>query len=198
MIAGLILAGGSGSRLGGVRKGDIRLRNTSLLHSSAERLAPQVDIMLLSVAEETQYRSLPNVISLFDSPDGVTGPAAGLSAGAQYCSAIAPMMAVMAVDTPFFPHDFVLRTQPMLSCGVGCVMGTYGGRDYPTSALWSIPALLRALADERRADKGPRLRDLAARIGVAYCSFDDAAMNPFSGINTLQDLLALSKASGDV
>lgn len=194
MIAGLILAGGGGQRLGGVRKAHLRLGNTPLVTWSAARLDRQVDALLLSVAENASEYADPAITTLPDSSDGITGPAAGLAAGAQWCIAASgfDLMVSMAVDTPFFPRDFVKRARPLLDSGVGCVMGSYKGRNFPTCALWHVPALHNALAGEQRTTKGPRLRDIASRIGAAPCSYDELPENPFAGINTLSDLMALS------
>lgn len=199
MIAGLILAGGGGQRLGGVRKADLRLGNLPLLTRCAARIGPQVDTVLLSVAGDAGKDAGAGVTVLPDSPDGVTGPAAGLFAGALWCTA-APgydLMVSMSVDSPFFPRDFVERARPRLGPDTGCVVGAYGDRDFPTNALWHVPALRDALAGERRAAKGPRLRDVASRIGVIRCDYGDLPQNPFAGINTLPDLLALSRAVRD-
>ena len=199
MIAGLILAGGGGQRLGGVRKAHLRLGNIPLVTWSAARLDRQVDALLLSVAENASEYADPDITVLPDSPDSVTGPAAGLAAGARWCAAINGfnLMISMAVDTPFFPHDFIERARPLLASGINCVMSSYKNRDFPTCALWRVPALHDVLASEQRTAKGPRLRDIASRIGVARCSYDDLPENPFAGINTLPDLLALSEAIRD-
>lgn len=198
MISGLILAGGSGRRLGGVRKGDLRLGNTPLRQWTISRLAPQVDTLLFSVAQDRRTGD-DGLIDLPDAPDGVTGPAAGLLAGARWTSARDPeaLMVSVSVDTPFFPPDFVTRALAMISPDVGCIVAGYGGRDYPTNALWNVTRLLEVLEGEIPAPKGPRLRDVAKRIGVAVCSYDGHAINPFAGINTLPDLLALSRLLRD-
>jgi molybdenum cofactor guanylyltransferase len=193
-IAGLILDGGQGSRLGGVRKGDLRLGNLPLWQHTAGHLAPQVDTILISVAEGWKQGHRDDLVLLPDSPDGVTGPAAGLLAGARWSATHSTdsIMVSVSVDTPFFPRDFVARALPLLTSGTGCVVAGYQDRDYPTNALWRASHLLEMLASEERAAIGPRLRDVAAQLGMAICSYDDHASNPFAGINTLPDLLALS------
>ncbi|WP_196258250.1 molybdenum cofactor guanylyltransferase [Pelagibacterium limicola] len=197
MISGLILDGGSGRRFGGIRKGDLRLGNVTFLQRAIARLAPQVDAVLHSIPEGKESAAVySGLVLLPDLPDGVTGPAAGLWAGALWCAArdSDALMVSVSVDTPCFPEDFCSRALALLGPDIGCVVAAYGGRDYPTNALWRVPALLDALKAETRAARGPRLRDIAARIGVTVCSYDERRQNPFAGINTLADLLALSRA----
>ncbi len=196
MPVGLILAGGTGTRLGGVRKSDLRLGNRPLWQWAARRLGGQAKPILLSVASETQ--PIPaDLIALPDAPGGLTGPAAGLLAGARWCAEKGEELLVsVAVDTPLFPLDFVSRAQPSLAGNLGCVVGEYGGRDYPTNALWHVPALFNALEGEVRGAKGPRLRDIATKVGAVPCGYDDSPFNPFAGLNTVADLLALSTIVG--
>lgn len=194
MISGLILAGGAGQRLGNVRKDDLRLGNKPLRLWAFSALAHQVDSILFSVAASRQVEG-SNIVVLPDSQDGVTGPAAGLLAGARWTESYGAesMMLSLSVDTPFFPRDFILRAREMMTADVGCVVAQYGGRDYPTNALWNVSRLLEALEPMSRADKGPRLRNVATQIGVVALSYDGEPENPFAGVNSLPDLLALSR-----
>lgn len=192
-ITGLILAGGTGLRLGGVRKGALRLRNVTLLERVIAALRPKCTTMLLSVGinDVTRHRE---AIALPDSPDGVTGPAAGLQAGARWCARNRPgaLMVSASVDTPFLPADFVARALALLDTGCGCVVAAYDGRDYPTNALWRADWLLAHLDAIPPAPRGPRLRDVQAALGGVRLDYSDIApANPFAGINRLTDLLAL-------
>lgn len=197
MIAGLILAGGSGLRLGGVRKADLRLGNVPLRRHAVSRIFPQVDELLLSVS----IGSIPSdrdFIELPDDPNGVAGPAAGLLAGSRWCAARDrdSILVSLSVDTPLFPSDFVARGLPLLGREVGCIMAGYNGRDYPTIALWRVPTLVGVIESFENTSKGPRLRDIANRVGVRMCRYDDLGFNPFMGVNTLPDLLAISRVLG--
>lgn len=192
-IMGLILAGGGGRRLGGVRKDDIRLGNVRLIEHVRRRLEPQCRTILLSV-DTGRKAADGDAVVLPDSPGGLTGPAAGLLAGATWCAGHEPgaLLVSAAVDTPFFPDDFVSRTLALFDSGSGCVVGAYNGRDYPTNALWRIDRLLAHLATIPTAPRGPRLRDIQSALGAQHLDYADRmAANPFAGINHLQDLLAL-------
>lgn len=192
-IAGLVLAGGTGVRLGGVRKASLRLGNVTLLERVIAALRPSCTAMLLSVGADEAMRH-PEAIALPDAPDGVTGPAAGLQAGARWCAGNRPgaLMVSASVDTPFLPADFVPRALDLLDDDCGCVVATYDGRDYPTNALWRADRLLAHLDAIAPAPRGPRLRDVQAALGGVRLDYADIApANPFAGINRLTDLLAL-------
>lgn len=192
-IIGLILAGGSGQRLGGVRKDDIRLGNVRLLERVHERLAPQCTAILLSVDAGRKSED-GNLVFLPDSPVGLAGPAAGLQAGARWCAEHAPgaLLVSVSVDTPFFPADFVSRALALFDADCGCVVGAYAGRDYPTNALWRTDRLRAHLAAIPPAPRGPRLRDIQAALAVRQLDYADTGVSdPFAGVNRLADLLAL-------
>lgn len=193
-IVGLILAGGAGKRLGGVRKADIRLGNVPLLQRVRMALEPQCAAVLLSVGAG-QNLAEDGIVALADDPHGVTGPAAGLWAGARWCEDHMPgaFLVSASVDTPFFPEDFVRRSLALLDADCGCVVGAYDSRDYPTNALWRPDRLLAHLATLRPAPRGPRLRDIQSALAVRRLDYADSqADDPFIGVNRVADLLALN------
>ncbi len=191
---GLILAGGAGKRLGGVRKADIRLGNVPLLERVRVALEPQCAAVLLSVGA-CQNSAEGGIVALADDPHGVTGPAAGLWAGARWCEDHMPgaFLVSASVDTPFFPEDFVRGSLALLDADCGCVVGAYDSRDYPTNALWRPDRLLAHLATLRPAPRGPRLRDIQSALAVRRLDYADSqADDPFIGVNRVADLLALN------
>ncbi len=79
--AGLILAGGAGRRMGGVDKAGLRLNDETLLARALRRIAPQVDLIALSVggdmarAEGHHIAALPDPQAyLGDGPLSVCSP----------------------------------------------------------------------------------------------------------------------------
>lgn len=191
-IVGLILAGGLGSRLGGVRKSDIRMANHSLLDWVSLSMAGQCDSLLISTGAHRKAGA--NEVS--DDADGIKGPAAGLLAGARWCAAHAQgaILLTVSVDSPFFPSDFVQRALPLLHEDRHCVVASFGGRDYPTNALWNSVSLQQVLEGYPAAPRGPRLRDIQQKLGAKRLEYTSlTAENPFAGVNTVSDLLALSR-----
>ena len=77
-ISGLVLAGGQGRRMGGVDKGLELLNGRPLVAWVLERLAPQVDEILISANQNLEhYRSFGHPV-LPDEVGGFAGPLAGL------------------------------------------------------------------------------------------------------------------------
>jgi molybdopterin-guanine dinucleotide biosynthesis protein A len=112
-VTGLVLAGGRGSRMGGVDKGLALYQGRPLVAAVIERLAGQVsDIMISCNRNQSHYRSHATTI-LTDYRADFQGPLAGIE------SAVAglrtPLLAVVACDTPELPNDLVAR----LSRGLG-------------------------------------------------------------------------------
>ncbi|MGB9355863.1 MAG: molybdenum cofactor guanylyltransferase MobA, partial [Azonexus sp.] len=106
-ITGVVLAGGLGRRMGGVDKGLQLLNGRPLVSHVIERLAPQVDELLINANENGEryaafgHRVVPDQIPDFAGP--LAGVHAALSAAAY------PLVATAPCDSPFLPADLVFR-----------------------------------------------------------------------------------------
>jgi molybdenum cofactor guanylyltransferase len=106
-ITGLILAGGRGSRMGGVDKGLQMYRGLPLAQHALERLRPQVgQVMVNANRNQETYRAL-NVPVWPDQLPDFPGPLAGMLAGLTHCDTT--FLATVPCDTPNFPPDLVAR-----------------------------------------------------------------------------------------
>ncbi|MAN77705.1 NTP transferase domain-containing protein [Pelagibacterium flavum] len=200
MIVGIILAGGEGRRLGGMRKAHLRLGNRPLIDWVSGALEPQCAHIVISSGSRRDAL-VPDLVSVPDAEDGITGPAAGLLAGALWARehASGSLMLSVSVDTPFWPQDFAARATPLLTGETHCVVSAFGDRDYPTNALWRPDSLIGHLAAIPPAPRGPRIRDVQAALGVRRLDYAPVnAQNPFAGVNELGDLLALSRRLMDM
>jgi molybdopterin-guanine dinucleotide biosynthesis protein A len=106
-ITGLILAGGRGSRMGGVDKGLQTFRGMPLALHTMLRLAPQVGgIMINANRNLSAYESFGVPVW----PDGIgdyAGPLAGFLTGLERCET--SWLVTVPCDTPLFPQDLVAR-----------------------------------------------------------------------------------------
>ena len=106
-ITGLVLAGGRGSRMGGVDKGLQNHRGLPLALHALLRLQPQVGSVLLNANRNlAAYESMGAEVW----PDAVAdypGPLAGFLAGLEHCET--PWMLTVPCDTPNFPTDLAAR-----------------------------------------------------------------------------------------
>jgi len=108
-ITGVILAGGRGSRMGGVDKGLQNFNGVPLALHTQLRLSPQVGELLINANRNlAAYESFgvpvwPDAASLGD----FAGPLAGFLTALERCET--PYMLTVPCDTPLFPHDLVDR-----------------------------------------------------------------------------------------
>ncbi|HZF81134.1 MAG TPA: molybdenum cofactor guanylyltransferase MobA [Rubrivivax sp.] len=110
-ITGLVLAGGRGSRMGGVDKGLQNHLGMPLALHALLRLSPQVgEVMINANRNLSAYESMGAPVWPDALPAGVAeypGPLAGLLAGLEHCTT--PYLASVPCDTPNFPLDLVQR-----------------------------------------------------------------------------------------
>lgn len=185
-VAGVILAGGQATRMGGGDKCLLDLGNGRvLLDEIMARLTPQVDCLALNANADPERFASYALPVLPDSLDDA-GPLAGVLAAMhwardQHCN----MVVTVAGDTPFFPTDLVAHLVAGRA-GHRVVMAATD-RVHPVFALWDvdlIDALARALAQGMR-----RVAEFAALQGAVTVQFaQTGTLDPFFNINTKVDL----------
>jgi len=108
-ITGLVLAGGRGSRLGGVDKGLQAFEGMPLAEHALQRLAPQVGRMMISANRNLEIYEHMGVPVWADEPSGSghEGPLAGFLAGLAHCET--PYLVTVPCDSPRMPLDLVQR-----------------------------------------------------------------------------------------
>lgn len=184
-VAGLILAGGEGRRMGGRDKALVDLAGRPLLAHVRDRFAPQVGPLAVSANGDPARLAGFGLPVLADETPGL-GPLSGVLAGLDWARAAgADRLATVAVDTPFLPADLVARLAAAAGPGQVALAATARG-PHPTCALWPVsaaPALAAALAGGRRS-----LRGAAGALGVIEVAFADEAA--FVNLNTAEDLAA--------
>jgi molybdopterin-guanine dinucleotide biosynthesis protein A len=181
-VTGIVLAGGQGRRMGGVDKGLQPLNGRPMVAWAIERLAPQVDEILLNANQNAEaYAKLGHRV-VPDSVGGFAGPLAGLHAGLGAASH--PLVVTVPCDSPFLPLDLVARLKQQLSQNEIAVAKT-GRQPHPVFALVRrsvLPHLERFLAGG-----GRKIDAWYATLSVVEVSFDDQP-DAFRNINTLDEL----------
>ncbi len=111
LITGLVLAGGRGSRMGGVDKGLQPFNGKPLVAHVIARLRRQVGPLLINAnRNHAAYAAfgLPVVADATDSALGdFAGPLAGMLAGLQICTT--PYLVTVPCDSPALAPDLVAR-----------------------------------------------------------------------------------------
>lgn len=183
-IAGLILAGGAGRRMGGADKAMLIVGGRRLIEICCDRFAPQVSTLAVS-ANGDPDRFRPFGLQVLPDDAGDQGPLAGIVAGLGWAEGIgATALATVAVDTPSFPADLVRR---LADAGgrTGVAMAESDGGLHPTFGLWHRPAWPQVLATYSGGTRA--LRQVAGLVGLHRAQFADAA-GAFFNINSPADL----------
>lgn len=189
-ISGLVLAGGRGTRMGGIDKGLQAHLGVPLALHALERLRPQVGALMLNANRNLPaYQAMGVPVWQDEMPD-FPGPLAGMLAGLEHCRTA--YLVTVPCDTPNFPTDLVARLAQGLVNGCADLATAYtleGGEARAQPVFCLIKASLR---DSLRSfiESGERKTGLfAARNHGAKVIFDDAAA--FANANTLRDLAEL-------
>ncbi len=106
-ITGLVLAGGRGSRMGGVDKGLQNHHGMPLALHALLRLQPQVGPLMVNANRNLGAYEAFGVPVWPDVLPDYPGPLAGLLTGLERCET--PWLASVPCDTPDFPADLVAR-----------------------------------------------------------------------------------------
>jgi molybdenum cofactor guanylyltransferase len=106
-ITGLVLAGGRGSRMGGIDKGLQPHHGVPLAQHALRRLAPQVATAMLSANRNLETYTAMGVPVWSDETADFSGPLAGMLAGLNHCGT--DYLATVPCDSPDFPLDLVAR-----------------------------------------------------------------------------------------
>jgi len=106
-ITGLVLAGGRGSRMGGVDKGLQNHLGLPLALHALLRLQPQVGAAMINTNRNLAAYESMGVPVWPDALPDYPGPLAGFLAGLEHCET--PYLVTVPCDTPHFPADLVER-----------------------------------------------------------------------------------------
>lgn len=201
-ITGLILAGGRGSRMGGVDKGLQNFNGMPLALHTLMRLQLQVGTVMINANRNlSAYESFgaevwPDVLADY------AGPLAGFLTGLERCET--PYMVTVPCDTPRFPLDLVERLAAALERdGAEIAMAAGPERDdqgqtqvrtQPVFCLLKVE-LLESLT--RYTQGGGRKIDAwTAQHKTVIVPFDQAGDDPlaFANANTLAELKQLENS----
>jgi len=191
-ITGLILAGGRGSRMGGVDKGLQAHLGMPLAMHALLRLSPQVGEVLINANRNlAAYESMGAPVWPDALPD-YPGPLAGFLAGLEHCAT--PYLATVPCDSPQFPADLVARLAERLDAD-GAEIAIAATREDGELRLQPVFCLMNATVIEsliRFTASGQRKIDAwTATLRHVAVEFDDA--HAFINANTVAELRGLQR-----
>jgi molybdopterin-guanine dinucleotide biosynthesis protein A len=183
-LTGVVLAGGQGSRMGGVDKGLAMFRGKPMAAHAIERLAPQVDELLVNANRNVDDYARFGHRVISDEIAGFAGPLAGFERGLAHAKG--RLVVTVPCDSPFLPADLVARLRAAME------------RDHAELAVAKTGAQAHPVFCLMRRDLHASLRYFLARgerkIDRWYAShkaievpFDDEA-EAFRNINTRDEL----------
>ena len=197
-ITGMVLAGGRGSRMGGVDKGIQPFGGKPLALFTLERLRASGGVGALAV-NANRHLDVYAAFGVPVWPDAKTdyaGPLAGFLTGLNHCQT--PYLLTVPCDTPLFPLDLARRLAHALAIEEADIAlasarepdasGQPQMHVQPVFCLMRT-SLLPSLA-AFMATGGRKVGDWAAQHRTALACFDKAGDHPqaFANANTLAEL----------
>jgi molybdopterin-guanine dinucleotide biosynthesis protein A len=194
-ITGLILAGGRGSRMGGVDKGLQNHLGMPLAMHALLRLAPQVGEVMINANRNLGAYEAMGVPVWPDALPDYPGPLAGFLTGLEHCET--PWLVTVPCDTPNFPADLVEKLAAALvaqdaDIAMAATRGAQGLQVQPVFCLLKA-TLMEDLV--RFTQEGQRKIDRwTARHRCVEVPFDDESA--FFNANTTDELRQLQNTNG--
>ena len=189
-VTGAILAGGQGSRVGGLDKGMMPVLDEPLVAQVVRRLRIQVGrIVICANRHGAEYAVFGEVVA--DRIGGFRGPLAGIDAALLACRT--PWLLTVPVDCPSPPEDLVVRLHDAAgsSAAKGATVRTRDRREplfalYRTAAIGSLDdALQRDLPVWRWQDE----------LGIVEVEYDGSSAD-FDNLNSSDDFRRWEKLRG--
>lgn len=183
-VTGVLLAGGQGRRMGGVDKGLVELRGRPMAQWVIERLAPQVDELLINANQNAgRYARFGHEV-FPDEIGGFAGPLAGLHAA--LARARHPLVVTAPCDSPFLPEDLVARLRAGLeAAGADLAVAKTFDQAHPVFCLCRREVLPHLTAFLESG--GRKIDRWYETLKVVEVAFDDEE-EAFRNINTREEL----------
>lgn len=191
-VIGLILSGGAGSRLGGVNKGLVIVKDKPLVQWVYDALLPQVDQIYISANEDiAAYQKITENVLTDDVRFYRDGPLAGMHS---LRALVEPedVIQVVTCDLPLLPNDLVVKQLAKLQEErLGAVYPKdherehYGLLMFKAEYLSEIESLLQ--------QKQRRIRDFLAQMKSDSLLFEDSTAfingNDWDAMNQITEIL---------
>ena len=184
-VAGLVLAGGEGRRMGGKDKGLQWHHGLPLVAYALIRLRPQVDRLFISANRNHEvYASFGYRLVQDAAADTQRGPLAGILAALETLEE--PLLAVVPCDSPGFPTDLVARlTDALTNSDSPIAMARTSQRFEPLFML--CQRRIASTLGTFLASGGRKVLDWCEAAGYVACDFSDSDA-AFRNLNRPQEL----------
>ena len=198
-ITGLILAGGRGSRMGGVDKGLQNFNGLPLALHALMRLGPQVETVMVNANRNLSAYESFGASVWPDASTDFAGPLSGFMVGLE--RAETPYVLTVPCDTPRLPLDLahrlaqaLVRDNADIAMAAGPETNAQGQTELRTQPVFCLLKieLLESLVKFTQAG-GRKIDAWTAQHHTVIVPFDLPTDDPhaFANVNTLQELQAL-------
>lgn len=191
-ITGLILAGGRGSRMGGVDKGLQNHNGIPLAMHALRRLQQQVGSVMINANRNLDAYAAMGVPVWPDALPDYPGPLAGFLAGLAHCRT--PYLVTVPCDTPGFPLDLVERLAAALEAqdaDIAMAATVERGERQVQPVFCLMKASLMASLVQFTQSGQRKIDRWTAQHRCVEVLFDDA--HAFFNANTLDELQQLQR-----
>ena len=177
-ISAIILAGGRGTRAGGVDKGLLTFKNRPLIEHLIEQVTPQVDDIIISANRNTEeyHRYSSKVIP--DNDSDYRGPLSGIISCLPHCSH--ELVFIVACDMPALPADLVERLLAGIDNNAICIATVNNRHQLALLIHKSLANTLQQHLDDEQLS----LIRWVQSLPYSTVSFDGEA-EKFANLNTL-------------
>lgn len=180
LLAGGILAGGRGSRVGGADKGLLAWRGRRLVEHVIDRLRPQVGPILISANRHAETYAALGATVVADARPGFPGPLAGIAA--LLAASPAEWLLCVPVDVPGVPLDLGRRLQAAIAGNVRLAVAHDGQRRQVLCLLAHRDLAHSAASALARGDAAVHAwQDAVGRVEVRF----DGPPDAFANLNQL-------------
>jgi molybdopterin-guanine dinucleotide biosynthesis protein A len=198
-IAGLILAGGRNTRMGGVDKSRITVGGVPLIRSISELLQDLFFQVILVTNRPNLHRDLPEAVQVVSDLYRGRGPLGGLHAGLSRTQAEAVFC--LACDMPSLDRELIrAQAEQFFSVrGRGCeaLIPRIGELIEPLHGIYckTLEPLIREICS---GPGGYSIRVLLGRARTCYWDLEDTprSRSAFFNLNTPKDLRVHQDATG--
>ncbi len=192
-VSAIILAGGQANRMGGAGKGLVRLQNKPLVQHVIERLAPQVDEVLINANLQIEQYTAFDLPILQDEHTHFIGPLAGFVLGLK--NGEHDYILTVPCDSPLLPDDLVERLiNTLTDKSADIAVAKSAGHTHPVFCLMRksvLPSLLSYI------DQGER-KVSAWQKSLQYIEVEfNEVSEAFVNLNTFEELEALALKLAD-
>jgi molybdopterin-guanine dinucleotide biosynthesis protein A len=188
--AGVIIAGGRSSRMGGEEKAFRIIGGRAILERIIARIEPQVDILAINANGDASRFAATGLAVFPDSLTGIATPLAGLHASLAWARDHGhDRLLTVPADTPFLPGDLAERLEtPAIAAS--------GGQEHFIVGSWPT-ALADSLERAIRNDGLCRVKDWAKLVDAKSVEWPKTPYDPFFNVNTPEDLAEAARIAAE-